>query len=138
MPLLSERLPDVKLRIYGSHPPALLDTLAAETKNVVLEGWVPDVGTAYDNCRVFIAPLQSGAGIKGKVIGALAHGVPTVMSPIAAEGIPVAPGEEAMIAATPAEWVDAIAALYENEKRWQSMSSRSEEHTSELQSLMRN
>src|SRR3546814_20299329 len=47
------------------------------------------------------------------------------MSPIAAEGIPVAPGEEAMIAATPAEWVDAIATLYENEKRWQSMSSRS-------------
>src|SRR3546814_5571457 len=125
MPLLSERLPDVKLRIYCSHPPALLDTLAAETKNVVLEGWVPDVGTAYDNCRVFIAPLQSGAGIKGKVIGALAHGVPTVMSPIAAEGIPVAPGEEAMIAATPAEWVDAIATL------------RSEEHPSELQSLMR-
>src|SRR3546814_15165565 len=73
MPLLSERLPDVKLRIYGSHPPALLDTLAAETKNVVLEGWVPDVGTAYDNCRVFIAPLQSGAGIKGKVIGAVAQ-----------------------------------------------------------------
>src|SRR3546814_15308126 len=72
-----------------------------------------------------MAPLQSGAGIKGKVIGALAHGVPTVMYPIAAEGIPVAPGEEAMIAATPAEWVDAIATLYENEKRWQSMSSRS-------------
>src|SRR3546814_1111372 len=63
MPLLSERLPDVKLRIYGSHPPALLDTLAAEPKNVVLEGWVTDVGTAYDNCRVFIAPLQSGAEI---------------------------------------------------------------------------
>src|SRR3546814_2552010 len=85
------------------------------------------------------------------------------MSPIAADGIPVAPGEEAMIAATPAEWVDATATLYENEKRWQSMSSRSlafaksnygfeqgmrlmqqaleqvrsEEHTSELQSLMR-
>src|SRR3546814_14461435 len=91
MPLLSERLPDVKLRIYGSHPPALLDTLAADTKNVVLEGWVPDVGTAYDNCRVYIAQMQSGAGLKGKVIAELSLGVPTLKTPIAAERISVAP-----------------------------------------------
>jgi O-antigen biosynthesis protein len=34
-----------------------------------------------------LAPLRFGAGVKGKVLLSLAHGVPCVMSAIAAEGL---------------------------------------------------
>ena len=90
--------------------------------DVVIEGWVPDVSAVYDTARVFIAPLQSGAGIKGKVLGALAHGIPTVLSTVAAEGISLKEGVDAFVATKPEEWVFHIAKLYLDKKLWQSTS----------------
>jgi len=122
MPLLREKLPAVKVRIYGSNVPKSLMALAEKNENLIIGGWVPNVDAVYNNCRVFIAPLQSGAGIKGKVIGALAYGVPCVLSSIAVEGIPLANGIDGYIADKPEEWVAAIAKLYENPKTWSNMS----------------
>lgn len=122
MPLLRSRLPGITLHIYGSHASDNLAMLS--TLDVVVEGWVHSVEQIYDRCRVFVAPLQSGAGIKGKVIGALARGVPSVLSSIAAEGIRATEGSEFTIAESPAEWVEAIAGLYENKARWTRMSLR--------------
>lgn len=121
---LRAALPGVQLHIYGSHAPPRLAELVSRHEGVVLEGWVAQVATAYEGCRVFIAPLQSGAGIKGKVIGALAHGVPSVLSPLAAEGIAVADGADALVAGTPAEWVSAVARIYRDEAMWNAMSAR--------------
>lgn len=116
MPLLRQRLPGVALRIYGSDIPERIEQLA--TADVVVEGWVPEVAQVYATCRVFIAPLRSGAGLKGKVIGAFAFGTPCVLSPIAVEGIGVRDGEEALIADRPTEWADNIARLYKDRELW--------------------
>ncbi len=122
MPLLRDTLPGVTLRVYGSNVPKRLLTLADKYTDIAIEGWVTTVDTVYNTCRVFIAPLQSGAGIKGKVIGALAHGVPCVLSPIAAEGISLGDGVDAMIASKPEEWAMAIARLYQHPQSWADMS----------------
>jgi glycosyltransferase involved in cell wall biosynthesis len=78
----------------------------------------------FHNCRVFVAPLLYGAGIKGKVIGALASGTPTVMTSIAAEGIGISNGVEAFIANTIPEWIAHITALYSDDSLWLTMSQR--------------
>jgi GT2 family glycosyltransferase/glycosyltransferase involved in cell wall biosynthesis len=119
MPLLRERLPNVSLRIYGSDISDRIHDLAAD--DVIIEGWVPDVAQVYSSCRVFIAPLRSGAGIKGKVVGALAFGVPCVLSPLAAEGTGIRDGQEALIAETAAQWVETIVHLYEDKPAWLKM-----------------
>ncbi|MCG3169687.1 MAG: hypothetical protein CALGDGBN_01210 [Pseudomonadales bacterium] len=124
MPALREAVPGVRLRLYGSKAPKELRELCAAHEDVLLEGWVADVAEVYSTCRVFIAPLQSGAGIKGKVIGALAHGVPCVLSPVAAEGIALGDGAEAVIARTPADWVEAIRRLHDDAAAWDAMSQR--------------
>ena len=113
MPLIHTELPGVNFRVYGSNMPNSLMALAEKDDQIILEGWVPTVDQVYHSCRVFIAPLQSGAGIKGKVIGALAYGVPCVLSPVAAEGI-----AQGRIAEKPEEWVAAIAELYQNPQTW--------------------
>ncbi|MBK6863100.1 MAG: glycosyltransferase [Ideonella sp.] len=118
MPLLRQRLPGVELRLYGSNMPEKLRELFEDEEDVATPGWVPTVDAVYDGCRVFVAPLLSGAGIKGKVIGAMAHGVPCVLSPVAAEGTGIRAGLEAQVASTPREWVDAIARLYEDGDAW--------------------
>lgn len=120
MPLLRRDLPGVRLRIYGSQAREKLDAFASE--DVVLDGYVPSVEQVYETCRVFVAPLLSGAGLKGKVVGALAHGVPCVLSPVAAEGIRVLDGVEAFVADSPTAWANAIALLYKDEARWNEMS----------------
>lgn len=126
LPLLRRRMPDVTFDIYGSHVPKELRDLEAE--GVQVKGWVEDVAEVYHSCRIFVAPLRSGAGIKGKVIGALAAGTPVVMSPLAAEGVGISRGSEAMVAETVDEWVQAIVALYHDGDRWAAMSRRAQDY----------
>lgn len=122
MPLLILELPDVQFCIYGSDIPQELIDYSKSNKHVVIKGWVADITTVFDTCRVFVAPLQSGAGIKGKVISALASGVPSVLSPIAAEGIPIVERFHSVIAMTPLQWVKEIVYLYTCEAAWSAMS----------------
>jgi len=120
MPLLRERLPGARLLVYGSNVPESIEAL--ECADVIIKGYVEDVAEVYDSCRIFIAPLKTGAGLKGKVAGALAHGAPTILSPIAAEGLGIADGREALIAITPEDWGAAITDLYSNHERWTEVS----------------
>lgn len=127
LPSLRERLPGVLFNIYGSAMPDSIRELADEVINPV--GFVETVTEVHDTNKVFVAPLLSGAGIKGKVIGAMAEGIPTVLSPVAAEGTGVRAGYDAIVAATPDEWVEAIARLYTDADAWQEQSRSALEFT---------
>lgn len=120
MPLLRERLPDMRFLVYGSNMPASFDRLASST--VILKGFVRDVAEVFNSCRVFVAPLRFGAGIKGKVLDSIAAGVPAVLSPVAVEGIPLADGTSALIARTPGKWASDIHLLYSDKAKWNAMS----------------
>lgn len=120
MPILRLQLPDAKFRIYGSNVPEELEKLA--TDDIIIEGYIENVADIYNTCRVFVAPLLTGAGIKGKVIDALAHGTPSVLTPIAAEGTQLRHGLEVMIAETAQEWADSVALLYSDAAMWKKTS----------------
>ncbi len=60
--------------------------------------------------------------MKGKVLHALAYGIPTVLTPIAAEGIGLRHGHDCIIAKTPDEWVEAIMRLTSDDELWSNMS----------------
>lgn len=122
LPGLKIAAPAIRLRIYGSNIPQTLVDLAQAHPQLLIEGWVADVASVYKSCRVFIAPLQSGAGIKGKVIGALAHGLPCVLSTIAAEGIAIGDRVQAAIADQPEAWIERILEIYNSESVWSVMS----------------
>lgn len=120
MPLLRNALPGVCFRVYGAG-------MASEVQgsiggDVLIEGFVENLSSVYDRCRVFVAPLRFGAGLKGKVVGALCSGVPCVLSPVAAEGITTGDDLFAAIAESPQEWVDAIVRLYNDKSAWDAAS----------------
>jgi GT2 family glycosyltransferase len=108
-----------ELNLYGSGLDDEMRRLQSDDVHVV--GFVEDVAQAYRH-RVFVAPLLSGAGVKGKVLSALAHGIPTVLTPIAAEGMEIRNGVEAMIAETTEDWVHHIEKLMTDKKAWSAMS----------------
>lgn len=117
MPRLST---DQDFVIYGSAMSDEIKALASD--RIRPEGFVETLSDAYDRHRVFVAPLLSGAGIKGKVLAALAHGIPCVLTPTAAEGIGVRHNHDCLIATTPVEWQEAIDRLMTDDALWQSIS----------------
>ncbi len=88
LPLVVEVFPDIKLNVVGANPPkAVMD---AASKHVIIHGYLSDEELAlqYSQTRIVAVPLRYGAGVKGKVLEALQHGVPLVTTPIGAEGLP--------------------------------------------------
>jgi len=76
---------------------------------------VPDVAPWFERCRISISPLRYGAGIKGKVLESFAHGLPCVMSEVAAEGLELPSDLAWLVAATPGAFAEKIARAHEDE-----------------------
>src|SRR5690606_24014359 len=102
------------------NPPESFNKLEAD--DVIVEGFVESLDDVFETCRVFVAPLLSGAGIKGKVLEAMACGIPTVLSSVAAEGTGLSHGINTFLAENPQEWVECIAKLYQDESLWNEFS----------------
>ena len=105
MPLVWQRDPNIRLSIIGSGITEEDRSIASDRLTVV--GWVPDITKALHAFRLTVAPLRYGAGLKGKVLDSMAAGLPTVMTPIAAEGMDLAPPLDQLVAVAP----DALAGL---------------------------
>lgn len=86
-PKVIEKNPDIKLNIVGSKAPDKVLNLKSDNINVL--GFVTDeeLDLLYKQCRISVAPLRYGAGIKGKIIEAIGNGIPVVTTSCGAEGI---------------------------------------------------
>ena len=87
-----------------------------------MHGYVADIEPFLDGCRLSVAPLRYGAGVKGKVNMSMSRGQPVVATPVAVEGMYVTPGCEAMVAEDPADFADAVVSAYTDEAQWQVLS----------------
>lgn len=88
LPLVQANAPEVTIVLAGSHPGTEIRALASPS--VTVTGWLSDteLTALYNRCRVAAVPLRFGAGVKGKVLEALQHGLPTVVTPVGAQGLP--------------------------------------------------
>ncbi len=120
LPRVRQRLPGVKTFIVGSKVPSTIRALAAP--DFVVAGYVPDVAPLFTDCRLSIAPLRYGAGVKGKVNLAMSYGVPVVATPAAVEGMHLVSGEDVMVAADAEQFASAIERVYRDEALWQRLS----------------
>jgi len=116
-PLLRPLLPDVQLDIIGDNPSP--EIAAYDSNEVRVKGHVPDVEPYLRERRVFVAPLRFGAGIKGKVGEAMAHGIPVVTTSIGAEGFGLTRGLDVMIGDDPKSFATAVAELYSRQELWE-------------------
>lgn len=115
-PQVRAELPDAGFLVVGGDMPEQLLALRAE--GVRLLGYVEDLTALLDRCRITVAPLRFGAGIKGKIGTSLCHGVPCVATPLAAEGMDLTDRVEIMLGADPEAFAQAIIAIYRDEALW--------------------
>jgi GT2 family glycosyltransferase/glycosyltransferase involved in cell wall biosynthesis len=119
-PQVEQALPDALFHVVGSRMPPELQALA--DARVRVHGHVPDLAPFLDGCRVSVAPLRYGAGVKGKVNHSMAHGQPVVATPVAVEGMHARSGDDVLVAETPADFAAAIVRAYTDEALWQKLS----------------
>lgn len=86
-PLIRQQLPEAELHCYGSYGERYAAELHAPKSGFFFKGRAEDALATMSLYRVNLAPLRYGAGLKGKVFDGFQTGTPTVMTPIAAEGI---------------------------------------------------
>lgn len=120
LPLIRAELPDLHCHVIGANPPARIRALADDC--LEFHGYVPDVRPFFDGCRLSVAPLRYGAGVKGKINQSLAHGLPVVATTQAAEGMFLADGESVLLADDPRRFADAVIRLYREEPLWSRLS----------------
>lgn len=86
-PGIRAELPDAELHVYGSYGERYAAELNSPKDGFHFKGRAEDALATMQNYKVNLAPLRYGAGLKGKVFDGFLTGTPTVMTPIAAEGI---------------------------------------------------
>jgi glycosyltransferase involved in cell wall biosynthesis len=101
-PQIAQYDPELQLVLAGRGSGAFLRGHGGRDGRVVALGFVADLTALYRECRLFLAPLAEGGGIKIKILEALARGIPVVTTPIGSEGI-VDADQEAVFLARPDE-----------------------------------
>ena len=119
-PLLRTEMPQLRVHIIGSKVPAAVLELADE--NIVVHGYVEDIAPYMEGCRISIAPLRVGAGVKGKINMAMSYGLPVVATSTAVEGMHVRAGEDVLVADTPQDFAAEILRAYNDEDLWKQLS----------------
>ncbi|WP_202966624.1 glycosyltransferase [Cellvibrio sp. OA-2007] len=86
-PEIKQLIDGVKVYLIGSNPSDEVKALASD--DIIVTGYVTDeqLLTYYMSARVAVVPLRYGAGIKNKVIEAMAYGVPLVTTEVGAQGL---------------------------------------------------
>jgi glycosyltransferase involved in cell wall biosynthesis len=93
------------------------------SEDVIIAGFIEQLTPFLDQRRLAVAPLRFGAGIKGKIGTAMAAGLPSVASAVAAEGMGLTSGENIVVADGAEDFARAVALLYNDGDAWQKVSS---------------
>jgi polysaccharide biosynthesis protein PslH len=114
LPLLRKRKPDCSVVFAGRKPTrALLDLVDGDSR-IQVTGTVPDVRPYLWGATVSIVPLRIGGGTRLKVFESMAAGLPVVSTTIGAEGLPVHPETEILLADDPAAFAECCLRLMDD------------------------
>ncbi|MGV8944514.1 glycosyltransferase [Thermomonas sp.] len=117
-PLVRATQPGIRFHCIGGDVPAEINALRSHA-GVEIYGHVPDLQPWLDCCRVSVAPLRYGAGVKGKINQAMAHGLPVVATSPAVEGMHLRDGVDVLVADSAADFAHAVVRLDGDAALWQ-------------------
>lgn len=117
-PLIRKKLPKAELHIFGAYMPEKINQMHKVSEGFIVNGHLEDLTLAMGKTKVNLAPLRFGAGLKGKLIDAMRYGVPSITTPIGAEGMHGDLPWNGAIADSCQDFAKAAIALYENPDAW--------------------
>jgi len=86
-PALRKKLPNVNLNIYGSYASQKVLQLNNKNEKFLIKGRALNAQETIAKHRILLAPIQFGAGVKGKFIDAMQVGTPSITTSVGAEAM---------------------------------------------------
>lgn len=111
---------DAACFIVGSRPTPEIEALDGQ-HGITVTGRVPETVPWMQKARVAIAPIRIARGVQNKVLEAMACGLPTIASTLAAGGIDAVDGRDFVIAPDDAATTRAVLELFDDETKAREM-----------------
>lgn len=115
LPTVLQEIPNFEFHIAGRKMPASLHE--KKIPGVVSWGEVESAEAFARNFQIMIVPLQSGSGIRIKILEAFAMGIAVISTEQGIRGLDVDDRKEYYRAETPDQWVEALQALKDPQER---------------------
>jgi glycosyltransferase involved in cell wall biosynthesis len=96
-----------------------------DSHNIKVIGSLRDLQKALSYYKLFVCPMTYGAGMKGKIAGAIAAGVPVVTTSVGAEGFPVTDSKDCFISDSPEEFAEKCTQCLNDPDLWHNFSTKS-------------
>ncbi|WPB57803.1 glycosyltransferase [Xylophilus sp. GOD-11R] len=127
-PRVLAEIPDAHLILVGSNPSEAVMALAGPSVTVTGHVSDADLLTYYRTSGVAVVPLRFGAGVKGKVLEALHHGLPLVTTSVGTQGLE---GLDQLIpvAEDPASLAAGVVQLMRDDAHWSHVSAAGRQFT---------
>jgi glycosyltransferase involved in cell wall biosynthesis len=81
-PFVEKSLGKIRVLIAGSSPAPEVKALS-EIGGVTVTGWMDDIRDAYDQSKIFVAPMLIGSGMQNKILEAMSMQLPCVTTSLA-------------------------------------------------------
>ena len=118
-PNIRAQIKDAACHVYGSYLTPKAKALENPKQGFFVHGFTQDALASIASAKVMLAPINFGAGIKGKLIDAMQTNTPSITSPIGAEGIAEHSDWPGSVCANINEFVQQAVLTYQEQSRWQ-------------------
>ncbi|PTT03150.1 glycosyltransferase [Pedobacter sp. HMWF019] len=117
-PLLRKKIQGAGLHIYGAYPSQKVTQLHNAKEHFYVHGRAKDAREAIEKHRILLAPIQFGAGVKGKFIDAMQTGTPSVTTSVGAEAMKGSLDWNGAIEDQEENFIQKAVQLYQNKELW--------------------
>ena len=112
-PLIKKKIKDAKFFIVGKNADNIKNLA---NRDVVVTGFVEDLGELFNKCKVFVAPMRQGSGLQNKVLEALNYEIPVVTTSIVNAGVEAEDGKDLIVADRKKEFAEKTIEMMKNKK----------------------
>ncbi len=119
-PLIIRERPGTTFALGGRKIPSSIKRLAKQT-GINLHPQVPEMKDFISKGRIGIVPLQTGSGMRIKIIENMALGKAMISTHIGAKGIMIDPHKNIILADNPSEFTQAVVSLLDNDEKRKSI-----------------
>ncbi|WP_282629768.1 glycosyltransferase [Empedobacter sedimenti] len=118
-PILRKKLPKAELHIYGAYATQKVLQLNNPKERFLIKGRAEIAQVTMSNYKVLLAPINFGAGVKGKFVDAMQTGTPLVTTTVGAEAMQDNFDWNGFVEDDFTRFSEKAELLYNNEKEWE-------------------
>jgi glycosyltransferase involved in cell wall biosynthesis len=127
--LIKKKIPRVRFIVVGNQATEEMKALARQDSSLDLVGYAKDVSRYFEESQVFVVPINSGSGIRIKILTALSYGLPVVSTTKGAEGVVSKSSGGVILADSPEEFAESVIKILKDNDYAKKMAAAGREFT---------